>query len=178
MVFNDMNADTAQDTDEDGLSGVSIELLGSNGNVVATTMTNAGGAYSFVGIPPGDYVVRETDPDGFISTTDNTVPVSVLAGDVWVADFGDHTEDAETAIIRGVVFNDMNNNDLCEGETYIVQTAPANFETEGVLKNYSSTTGISGYGVVKTVIITDTDETAIDFGFYQPAPEYSPMKPF
>jgi large repetitive protein len=45
-----------------GIAGVTIELLDVNGNVVATTVTNATGDYSFTALPAGDYKVREIQP--------------------------------------------------------------------------------------------------------------------
>jgi serine-aspartate repeat-containing protein C/D/E len=47
------------------LAGVKIELLDGNGNVVATTFTNAQGEYAFENLKPGAYSVRETQPAGY-----------------------------------------------------------------------------------------------------------------
>ena len=44
------------------LEGVVIDLLDGNGNVIATTFTNAAGEYDFTGLPPGKYSVREHQP--------------------------------------------------------------------------------------------------------------------
>jgi peroxidase len=47
-----------------GLSGIKIELLDANGNVVATTTTDRNGAYQFSQLDLGSYTVRETGPAG------------------------------------------------------------------------------------------------------------------
>lgn len=50
---------------EQPLAGVVIELLDANGNIVATTQTNASGIYRFENLPPGEYSVREIQPAGY-----------------------------------------------------------------------------------------------------------------
>jgi protocatechuate 3,4-dioxygenase beta subunit len=47
------------------LSGVVIELLDAQGNVVATTTTNAAGEYRFDGLRAGEYQVHELQPAGY-----------------------------------------------------------------------------------------------------------------
>ncbi len=67
MVFSDVNADTIFDaaTGSTPIAGVVIELLDSAGNVVATTTTDANGAYRFTGLAPGVYGIREQQPAGY-----------------------------------------------------------------------------------------------------------------
>ena len=64
-VFADLNEDCIFDTNESPLSGVRIELLDTTGRVVASTETDANGNYRFVGLRPGIYSVRETQPAGY-----------------------------------------------------------------------------------------------------------------
>ena len=47
------------------LKDVKVELLDSNGHVIATTFTNAQGEYSFEGLAPGLYSVKEYQPAGY-----------------------------------------------------------------------------------------------------------------
>jgi protocatechuate 3,4-dioxygenase beta subunit len=64
MKFEDLNGNGAQDAGEPGLSGWTIKLM--NGTTeVASTLTSAGGAYSFVGIAPGSYTVEEVAQSGW-----------------------------------------------------------------------------------------------------------------
>jgi protocatechuate 3,4-dioxygenase beta subunit len=88
-VYEDDDGSTTQDAGEPGIAGVTIELLDSGGNVVATTQTDGSGFYSFTGIDPGSYTVREVDPGGYASTTGNEVPVTLAVDSFPVADFGD-----------------------------------------------------------------------------------------
>lgn len=88
-VFDDLNGNVIQDPGEPGIGVVTIQLLDSDGNVVATTTTAGDGSYIFTGVIPGDYTVQETDPAGFTSTTPNSVPVTVPPGGAGSANFGD-----------------------------------------------------------------------------------------
>lgn len=68
MVHADVNGDcifNGSDGDQP-LANVQLQLLDSSGNVVAETTTDANGEYSFDGLRPGEYSVREFTPDGFI----------------------------------------------------------------------------------------------------------------
>lgn len=111
FVWDDSNADGIQNNAETGIEGVTVNLLDSDGNVIATDSTDISGTYSFTGLFPGDYVV-EFDHDsaalaGFTAspvdaggddtldsdadrTTGRTITISLTAGendDSWDAGF-------------------------------------------------------------------------------------------
>ena len=58
VKFEDLNGNSAKDSDEPGLEGWTIKLK-RDGTEVASTLTITGGAYSFAGITPGSYTVEE-----------------------------------------------------------------------------------------------------------------------
>ncbi|MBU1425785.1 MAG: DUF11 domain-containing protein [Gammaproteobacteria bacterium] len=58
-VFLDQNNNGVQNGADTGIAGVSIELLDNANAVVSTTSTDASGNYSFTGLLPGNYAVRE-----------------------------------------------------------------------------------------------------------------------
>ncbi len=107
-VWSDADNDGIQDPGEVGIGGVTLELLdaGADGvfgtaddGVVASTTTAADGSYLFTGVAAGEYVVDVTDTAGVLagyaltsgpqSSTDFTAPITVAAGDVYLAaDFG------------------------------------------------------------------------------------------
>jgi hypothetical protein len=77
---------------------------------------------------------------------------------------------------------------LCQ-DGYIVQAAPSNFSSEGVLNGYFSSTGAAApeYGVISEAIHLDplAGSASADFGFYHPesepvtdTEEEPPFKPF
>jgi len=67
MVHTDNNGNCLLDESagERPLAGVQVQLLDGNGNVVATTTTNADGEYHFGGLRPGVYTVREIQPGAY-----------------------------------------------------------------------------------------------------------------
>lgn len=65
-VFVDRDFDCVQDTDEEPLIGVQIDLLDADGKVISTTQTDALGQYRFENLTPGKkYSVRENQPKGY-----------------------------------------------------------------------------------------------------------------
>ena len=77
--FNDINGDGIKNGSDAGLAGWTIQLdKDANGTVDATTVTGAGGAYSFTGLTAGTYRVREVGQAGWIQTTVNPGDVTVL----------------------------------------------------------------------------------------------------
>src|SRR5207248_4587873 len=82
-VWNDANGNGTNDVAETGVANVTVDLvqdLNTNGvadvgePVAASTTTDANGNYSFAGITPGAYVIRETDLFGYYSTGDSQPP--------------------------------------------------------------------------------------------------------
>ncbi len=89
-VYYDANDSSSFDNGEDPFKDITVELLGSDGSVVATTTTDADGNYSFTGLDAGTYTVKVTkagelaeltqteDPDG---TKDNASGAITLNAD-------------------------------------------------------------------------------------------------
>lgn len=69
-VHADKNGDCIQNNGEVGIAGVKLELLDANGNVVATTFTDATGHYKFDQLLRGTYSVREYQPAGYFDGGD------------------------------------------------------------------------------------------------------------
>ncbi|MEM6978438.1 MAG: SdrD B-like domain-containing protein, partial [Planctomycetota bacterium] len=65
LVFVDNDGDCIHDPDEQGLSGVIVQLFDDSGKLVATTQTGSDGRYHFQNLEAGSYRVVETQPDGF-----------------------------------------------------------------------------------------------------------------
>ena len=71
FVWYDYDCDGLQDDNEPGAPGVRIELHNIGDDMLASTITNADGYYSFVNLPPGEYYVKFIAPDGYSLTTAN-----------------------------------------------------------------------------------------------------------
>ena len=84
-VFLDKNNDGIKNGTDTVLVGVTIELLNAAGTVVTTTITDAFGNYSFTGLAPGQYSIREpSQPAGTANgiTTAGAVPNGGTLGTV------------------------------------------------------------------------------------------------
>jgi SdrD B-like domain/Prealbumin-like fold domain len=114
------------DANGDGIADLATPL--DNPNIAGTqnyvVTTDAAGAYSFTGLPPGRYVIVETQPtthltvsDGDATTpgddlpvnviTDNRIPVTLTSGEV---DDGNNFVEEKTMAIGNVLFIDTNGN--------------------------------------------------------------------
>jgi protocatechuate 3,4-dioxygenase beta subunit len=65
-VFADLNADDMYDSGDKYLSGVTMYLLDSQGNRVATAVTDESGYYAFQNLTPGTYSVEEVQPANYL----------------------------------------------------------------------------------------------------------------
>ena len=94
-VFLDANGNGVQDAGENGVAGVTVELIGTLGTVFATTTTDAAGHYSFP-VEAGTYTVRVAASSfnpggplaGAIATTNNPQTNTVVNDNVLSFDFG------------------------------------------------------------------------------------------
>jgi hypothetical protein len=68
-VFQDHNGDGQLNGSDAGLSGVTVNLLGPGGAVLATTTTDVNGNYSFANVAAGSYQVSLIPPAGLVPTT-------------------------------------------------------------------------------------------------------------
>ncbi len=172
-VYKDTNNDDAGDV---GLDGVTVELFADtdgngtpDGAALRTTTTAGGGLYSFNAVPPGTYVVVETDLSGYQSVadtdstvdsplnpadatnssgTDNRIPVNLATGET---DSGNDFVDEQLGAITGHVFKDTDNNN--SGDAPLVGVTLTLLNSDGTVYD-----GDPGAGGVQTVTAT-TDGT-------------------
>jgi LPXTG-site transpeptidase (sortase) family protein len=193
VVFTDLNANGVQDPGELGIGGVTVTLYDNLGGIVGTQVTAADGSFDFPNLAPGGYSVVETDPLGYLSTTNNNVPVTVPAGGTVPVNFGDRRITGGTpSTIQGIVFNDVNGDGVRDaGETAGLADAIVELFNEGGTRIggpfttdstglYSFTvTGAGIYSVRETdppggyisttpnnvtVLLTDGSLAVVDFG--------------
>ena len=109
-VWFDANANGFVDLGEQGIDGVSVNLLNSDGDVVATVLTAADGTFSFDGVVPGNYTLEVADNKirllGLTGTSSAALAfqttVLVVASDVAATHFGYNVPGA----IGDTVFSD------------------------------------------------------------------------
>ncbi len=113
------------DPDFEPISGVTIQLLDEQGNVVETTSTDNNGFYEFDELRPGTYSIVQVQPNGFLDGADvvgNVAGVQTgIAGDdrfdnVVIGSGESGTQynfcEHEPASIKGVVYHDRNDNGI------------------------------------------------------------------
>lgn len=69
LIWDDLNNDGQWQPGEPGLVGIPVRLLDADGQVIASTVSGANGAYRFDALIPGDYRIQITPPAGYISST-------------------------------------------------------------------------------------------------------------
>ena len=137
-VWLDTNGNGVQDAGENGINGVTVQLLDASNNVLATATTTGDGNYTFSNLTSGNYSVRVSSlPAGVAETYDldgvasaNQATFSLAAGAnrtdvdfgyrytgsvgdrVWLDSNGDGVQDAGEAGINGVTVQllDASNN--------------------------------------------------------------------
>ena len=102
-VFFDRNNNGIQDPGDEGIEGVVIQLFDAEGNLVRETVTDANGDYCFEDLPPGEYKIRELQPDGFEDGIDTVGTVDGVTN-------GEHENDEFCVVIlnggdQGVEYN-------------------------------------------------------------------------
>jgi fimbrial isopeptide formation D2 family protein/uncharacterized repeat protein (TIGR01451 family) len=110
-VWNDIDGDGARDPGEEGIPGVTVNVVWSSpgGPVTITVTTGPDGSWSVASLPAGNYavtVVQSSVPTGLTPSTPITVPVVVPAGGSAAVVNGQ----TQPASIGDTVWNDTNKN--------------------------------------------------------------------
>ncbi|MFK7747869.1 MAG: SdrD B-like domain-containing protein, partial [Kordia sp.] len=171
-VFDDDNANGAEDAGEPALENVTLSLYADNnadgtvdaGDTVITTTTSAtDGTYSFLNVTVQNTVVEVTVPTNngtftYVLTTSGSVNTSSTINDVNNVDFGINREEVILYDISGTVFDD----DDSSG----VQDAGEGFVAGVTVTLYADNDGNGILDATDTVITTTTsDATAGDYIF-------------
>jgi hypothetical protein len=96
LVYKDLANLGTRDIGEPLLPGAMITVTNSMGVVVATWTTDGTEPHCFQ-LPPGNYMVTEQNPPGYVSTTPDNVTVPILAGYATLVEFGDQVSLVPTA---------------------------------------------------------------------------------
>jgi hypothetical protein len=171
-VWLDEDLDGILDTEESGITGVTVELI-SGGVVIATVVTDANGNYLFDGVLPASYTVNVVDttlPGGLTNTAGlggaDPKPVTVLSGDkVKNINFGYIPSAADTGALGDRVWSDADGDGVQDpGEAGIAGVGLTLLDATGAIVATTTTnsdgdylfTGVP-YGADYTVQISPSD---------------------
>ncbi|MCD6519442.1 MAG: hypothetical protein J7M05_05940 [Anaerolineae bacterium] len=87
-VFEDRDGDGLRSAGEPALAGAQLALLNMQRTPLAKAVSE-GKPYVFQGLKPGNYIVTEQDPTGYISTSPNQWAVALVSGSVVEITFAD-----------------------------------------------------------------------------------------
>ena len=160
-VLADIDNDDAGD---DPLAGVTVELLDSEGELVASVASDENGFYSFDNIPAGSYQVVQTNLDeSFSDVTDNTIELTLAAG---AESTGNDFADEQLGGISGSVLADLNNDDLGDAPISGVEVTLENEAGDTVETIVTDDNGAYNFTNVPagnySVIQTNLDQTYTD----------------
>lgn len=133
-LYYDWDGDGVQDANEEGISGVTVELLRADGSLVTSQTTTSSGGYLFSSLSPAVYTVRivdsslptyvsqtgDPDESGTCSVCNNTSTVSLTASNL-TRDFG--YKPYGSAVVGDAVWKDMDGDGFKSG---VLETGIAN----------------------------------------------------
>jgi uncharacterized repeat protein (TIGR01451 family) len=189
-LWNDSDADgTLDGTESQRFAGVTINLLDTLGNVVASTVTDANGDYQFTGLPDGTYTVSITDDgnvlaghwltdglaDGLDSNSqvvDYTISVSGGATNT-TADFGYYVNLASVGniVYRDDDFDGVRDSVNEPGIPNVPVTLTITYPNSDVVYLTVYTDDAGSYSFNN--LLADDSYTGDDFGGTVPQPVYS-----
>ena len=121
FAFADSNGDGVQQPEESLLAGATVHLLNNMQTVIDEQMTNADSPICFRSQPPGTYILTETNPAGYTSTTPDMWGLYLNAGSEALIAFGDilavtptqtptATPTPANGTLKGTLYEDLNGN--------------------------------------------------------------------
>jgi len=107
-VFSDLNGNGIKDAGDPGLQGWTVQLLSGTGTVVSTATTDANGDYTFTGVGPGSFTIKEVLQAGALQTAPASPGTFSLSTSSGTNVSGDNFGDFIPVSLGGEVFNDIN----------------------------------------------------------------------
>ena len=170
VIFEDLFANNIQDSDP-GIQFISVNLVDSSGDLIATQVTDSIGGYTFANLPAGEYNITYQVPEIYtlslaeasnneVIDVDFVLDGQMAVSEAIVLDADSDVTDVDSGMwraisISGVLWNDLNENGIRDLD-------------EPVLADYP----VSLYEIVGGELITMTTTTAMGYLFDDIAPGF------
>jgi SdrD B-like domain/Secretion system C-terminal sorting domain len=158
FVFLDCNKNGLQDVGELGIANIPVKLKDAAGTQIATTTTNASGAYSFANITAGSYNVCFSLPagTGFVFTTKDA---GANANDTKDSDAG---ANGETGLINFTANNSTIDAGIIDTQAPVLNNVPANatVECNAIPAVPTNITATDNYTTAPTITYTTSTTTS------------------
>lgn len=138
FVWLDENGNGEMDEGE-GLEGVTVSRNGDMSAGLPETVTDENGAYSFVGLEPGEYAITITLPVNMLTETES-VTLTVAPGGEAEADFM-LTKATAPGSIEGIVWNDDNGNGIQDEDEEIARLTTVTLTSVDGSQRWTASTG-------------------------------------
>ena len=171
-TFNDLNGDGKQEPGEPGLTGWTVDLYDANNNLVATTVTDVNGDYSFTNIGPGTYTVQEELRTGWIQTapaSPGTYAITATSGqDSTGLLFGNY----QLVTYSGTVYNDLNGSGvIAPGDPGLPGWTVELLDSQGNILATTTSAFDGSYAFANLTYGVYTIEEVTPSGWYQTEPQ-------
>jgi len=150
-VYYDANDSSSYDNGEEGFKDITVELLGADGNVVATTTTDADGNYSFTRLPAGDYTVKVTKAGAIANLTQTEDPDATKDNTS-----GTVTLNADNPVQENINFGYVKKHAI-SGNVYLDQNRDKTKNTGDLPQGGVTVKLVDASGAVVATTTTDTD---------------------
>jgi hypothetical protein len=117
IIFNDLNGDGTQQSNEPGFDNVTVDLI-QNNQVQKTTFSTVAGVYLFNQLTAGAYTIIVSDTNNILAETQltsNNQPYNLQLGDNQQHNGGNFAYQFINASILATVFDDINTNGVQDG---------------------------------------------------------------
>jgi len=170
-TFNDLNGNGTLDPGEPGLSGWTVDLYDASNNLIATTVTDVNGDYSFADVGPGTYTVQEVLQAGWIQTTPappGTFTVTATSGQNSTGLlFGNY----QFVTYSGTVYNDLNGSGMiAPGDPGLQGWTVELLDTHGNIVATTTSAADGSYSFADLTYGVYTIEEVTQTGWYQTEP--------
>ncbi len=193
--FQDTNGNGIKDSGETGLTNWTIFIDTDNDGTLdlgeTSTITNSNGNYSFNGMTPGSYRIREVQQTGWIQTTSNPSAINITSGsNATGINFGNFQlgsisgqkfqdtngngikDSGETGLANWTIFIDTDNDGTLDvGETSTITNSSGNYSFNELTAGNYTIREVQQTGWIQTTsnpsainITSGTNVTGINFG--------------